>query len=211
PQPVAGAGDAPFGLLAPARMVNVRVDVAVEAVLARLQPIPGGRRHALGEADGDDRLDALEAVLPRHHQPQRRAVLLRQRLAVQTGGQDCERMHRLVDAQALAVGPVDRAEAYARHLHRVGQAGEGDVLRLRGRRELPEYIAQRHAQPWDHHRPAFHAAQAVDALGRRDAVQQVVERQRAGALAFARDLDVPGRGAQGLRRPRRIRLAGAEL
>src|SRR5690606_4931268 len=88
---------------------------------------------------------------------------------------------------------------------------EGDVLRLRGRRELPEYIAQRHAQPWDHHRPAFHAAQAVDALGRRDAVQQVVERQRAGALAFARDLDVPGRGAQGLRRPRRIRLAGAEL
>src|SRR5690606_35992192 len=63
-QPVAGACDATLGLLAPAWMVDARIDVAVEAVLAGLQPVPCGRRHALGEADLDDRLDALEPVLP---------------------------------------------------------------------------------------------------------------------------------------------------
>src|SRR5690606_35264346 len=66
-QPVPGAGDAALGLLAPARMVHVRIDVAVEAILLGLQAIPRGRRHALGKADLHDRLGALEAVLPWHH------------------------------------------------------------------------------------------------------------------------------------------------
>src|SRR3546814_4585654 len=65
------AGDAAFGLLAPARVVDVRVDVAEEAVFRRLQVVPGGFGHLLDELDFHDRLDALEAVLPRHHQPQR--------------------------------------------------------------------------------------------------------------------------------------------
>src|SRR3546814_5737694 len=72
-------------------MVDVRVDVAEEAVFRRLQVVPGGFGHLLDELDFHDRLDALEAVLPRHHQAQRRAVLLRQRLAVQAGGQQGQR------------------------------------------------------------------------------------------------------------------------
>src|SRR5688572_10748497 len=49
-----GAGDAPLGLLAPARMVDVRVDVGEEAVLAGLEFVPGGLGHLLDEIDGDD-------------------------------------------------------------------------------------------------------------------------------------------------------------
>ena len=39
--------------------------------------------HLLHQADGDDALDALEAVLPGHHQPDRRPVLGGQGLAVE--------------------------------------------------------------------------------------------------------------------------------
>src|SRR5690606_33326659 len=65
---VAFAGEPALGLLAPARVVDVGVHVGEEAVLARLQRVPGGARGVAGELDGDDGLDALEAVLPRHDQ-----------------------------------------------------------------------------------------------------------------------------------------------
>src|SRR5690606_20753140 len=68
--------------LAPPRVVDVRIHVRVEPVLVRRGHVPRGLRLALGEVDTDDRLDALEAVLPRHDQAQRRAVLVRQHLAV---------------------------------------------------------------------------------------------------------------------------------
>src|SRR5438445_10986479 len=51
--------------LAPARMVDRRVHVRVEAVLAGRPAVPRGRRPGLDVADARDRLDALEPGLPR--------------------------------------------------------------------------------------------------------------------------------------------------
>src|SRR6266849_4409689 len=80
--------DATLGGLAPAGMVHFRIDVGVKAVLARSGDVPGGRRLLLDEADYHDRLDSLESVLPGDHQAQRSAVLIGQRLAVQTDRQE---------------------------------------------------------------------------------------------------------------------------
>ena len=205
------ARDAAFGLLAPARMVDGRIDVGEEPVFLRLQRVPGGFRHLLDELDAHDRLDALEPVLPRHDQPQRRAVLLRQRLAVEPGGEEGEGMHRFVDAQAFAIRPFEDARTDAGHLRRIAEGDEGDVLRLRRRLETLEHRCQRHAEPRDHHRPAFDAAQAIHALLGRQALEQIAEFEVAGLRAFAADEHAPRFGAQRLARLRRIGLAAAEL
>src|SRR5258706_12828956 len=75
--------DAALGRLAPPRMVDVGVDVGEKAVLGRPRLHPRRRGRLLDEADFYDRLDALEAILPRHDQADGRAVLVRQRLAVE--------------------------------------------------------------------------------------------------------------------------------
>src|SRR5437667_6816102 len=71
---------APLSRLAPARMVDGRIYVGVEAVLVGVGQAPGGWRLLFRELDLDDRLDALESVLPRHHQPDGRAILIGQHL-----------------------------------------------------------------------------------------------------------------------------------
>jgi hypothetical protein len=95
-----------LGRLAPARVIDVGVHVGVEAVLLGRGR---GSRWSFGicsaSVDADDRLHALEAVLPRHHQPQRRAVLVGQLSTVEADGEQRQRVHRLVHAQALAIGP----------------------------------------------------------------------------------------------------------
>src|SRR5262245_31796802 len=60
--------DAALGGLAPARVVNVGINVGIKTVFARVLYVPGAGRLLLGEVDSDDRLDAFEAVLPGHHQ-----------------------------------------------------------------------------------------------------------------------------------------------
>ena len=62
----AGLADALLGRLAPARVIVLRVDVRVEPVLVRRVLVPRRRRLLVDERDLHDRLDALEAVLPRH-------------------------------------------------------------------------------------------------------------------------------------------------
>src|SRR6516225_6126725 len=101
-QPVA---DAPFGGLAPTRMVDRRIDVGVEAILARVLACPRGLRLLLDELDANDRFDSLEAVFPRDDQADRRAVLIEQGLAVKPDRQNCQRMHRLDETQTLDVRP----------------------------------------------------------------------------------------------------------
>src|SRR5690606_33569050 len=61
--------DADFARLAPARMVDLRIDVGVEAIFLRLHASPRILRLLFHQRDADDRLDALEAVFPRHDQP----------------------------------------------------------------------------------------------------------------------------------------------
>src|ERR1041384_8751422 len=57
--------DAALGSLAPARMIDLGIDVGVEAVLVGGRAVPSRRRLLLGEADFYDRFDALAALLPR--------------------------------------------------------------------------------------------------------------------------------------------------
>src|SRR5690606_526883 len=97
--------DAPLVGLAPARVRNLRIHVGIKAVLLRRRQVPRGAGHLLDEADLDQRLAALEAVFPGHHQAQRRAVLVRQHLTIETEGQQRQRVLRLVEAQSFDVGP----------------------------------------------------------------------------------------------------------
>src|ERR1700752_2651136 len=62
--------DAPLGGLAPARVVNV----GIKTIFARVLYVPGAGRLLLGDVDSDDRLDAFEALLPRHDQPDLAAI-----------------------------------------------------------------------------------------------------------------------------------------
>src|SRR5687767_12324858 len=58
------SGQPDFLRLAPARMVDGRIDVGVEAVLAGLSALPAIERLLLGEPDLHDRLAVLEPVFP---------------------------------------------------------------------------------------------------------------------------------------------------
>src|SRR5262245_57319871 len=90
------AAEASLTRLAPARMIDLRVHVRVEAVFLRIRDIPGRFRLLVDEPDSDNRLDALESVLPGDHQSNRRAVLVDQRLTVHTDGENRQWMLRLV-------------------------------------------------------------------------------------------------------------------
>ena len=104
---IEGQADAALGLLAPAGMVDVGIHVGVEAVFVGRLIVPGGGRLLVEEAHGHDRLGGFEAVLPGHHDADGSAVLVGQRFAVEAEGEQGERVHGLVHAQALGVGPVD--------------------------------------------------------------------------------------------------------
>src|SRR5688572_1200125 len=58
--------DAAFASLAPSRVIDLRVHVGVEAVLVGSGDAPGSLGLVFPEADLDDRLAALEAILPGH-------------------------------------------------------------------------------------------------------------------------------------------------
>src|SRR5688572_15054479 len=73
--PAEAATDTALRRLRPARMIDGRVHVGVEAVLLRRSVIPRGVRLPVGEADAHDGLGALEAILPRDDEMQRRAIL----------------------------------------------------------------------------------------------------------------------------------------
>src|SRR5712692_386543 len=71
-------GNTALRRLAPARMVDLRVHVRIEAVLAGGGPVPGGLGLLRRQADLHQGLGALEAVLPRDDHAERRAVLVRE-------------------------------------------------------------------------------------------------------------------------------------
>jgi hypothetical protein len=86
----------------------------------------------LDEADADERLAALEAVLPRHDQPQWRAVLRRQHFAVHPEGKHRQRVLCLVHAQAFDIRPLEHPRRDAGHRLRIGQGVELDELGVAG-------------------------------------------------------------------------------
>ena len=177
-------------------MFDLGIDVRVEAV--GLGPSRCSRKSGLllDELDLDDRLDALEAVLPRHDEADRRAVLVHQRLAIETDGEDGQRMHRLVHAQSLDIGPPKGLVSLARHFPRAEKRGERDVGRLALRLGALKHAAERDADPRNDHRPGLHAAQPVDAFLELLVLDQILELIGRGLVAEAVDLDGPGRGLE---------------
>src|SRR5260370_6570624 len=99
--------------LAPAGMIHGRIHVGVKPILRRIGNIPGGRRLFLHELDLDDGLDAFEAVLPGHDEPDWRPVLIGQRLAIHAEAEHRQRMHGFVHAQAFDVGNGDTGSTRA--------------------------------------------------------------------------------------------------
>ena len=192
-------------------MVHFGIDIGVEAIFARAFAGPGGAGRLLGKADFHDGFDALEAVFPRYDQSQRRTVLRGQFLAIQPGRQQGKRVHGLVHAQSLDVGPVQQAGALSRHLLRVEQGGELDVLGAGGWLEARQNFVQWNAQPRYHHGPAFHAAQPVDAFLGRVRGQDIFQRVLARFFAMAFDRHRPGLGFQTTRVLGQVALAEAEF
>src|SRR5215213_2996800 len=95
-------------------MRRLRIDVGPEAVLGDLQRLPEALRPPIAEAEMVYRLDRLETVLPRHCEPQRRAVLLWHRLAIGASRQKSEFVGRLRDRQPFGVRPRIPGLALAR-------------------------------------------------------------------------------------------------
>ena len=70
-----------------------------------MQRLPERNRTLVGEGEFHDRLRRLEAVLPRQLHAQGRAVLAGQRLAVGARHHEGQFVRRLLDGDALYVGP----------------------------------------------------------------------------------------------------------
>ena len=195
----------------PPRVIHCRVHVGEEAVFGRLHPLPRVHRLVLVERHADDGLHALEAVLPRHHEADGRAVLVGQHLAVKTDGHDGERVHGLVHPQALHVGPRQRRLGLPRHLLRVHERGEPHELRLRCGLEALHEIGQREAHPRNDHGPRLDAAHAVDALLEREPLHDVFHVVGAGLAALPFHHHAPGARLERARVPGRVALVEAEL
>src|SRR3989304_8529039 len=145
--------DAALGGLAPARMVDLRVDVRVETVLVRCGFFPGDSGLLFDEADAYDRLGALETVLPRAHEADRGAVLVRQHLIVESHRDQRERMHRLVDAQALDIRPAEPRQAHPPPGLRLIRGDELDELGLARGLDLLDQALQLEPAPGNDHCP----------------------------------------------------------
>ena len=196
-------------------MIHFGIDVGIETIFVRCQQVPGGGGHLLHQADGDYALDALEAVLPGHHQPDGCPVLGGQRLAVEPHRQEGERVHRLVEAQALHIGVIDAAAEGAGGLSRqllgIIEGLERHELGATGGFGPADQIRQRDAAPGQHHGPGLHAAQPVDPLLQGALVDEIPHIQGEGFGHLPLDLERPGLGFEVVGVACRIPLVGAEF
>src|SRR6516162_4999349 len=186
--------------LAPSGVGHVRIDVGPKAILAWLNPIPERARARIGEAQTHDRFDAFETVLPRHREPERCTILLRQRLAVEPGGKEGQLVRRFLDREPFEVRPGIPCMALPGGNFWIGERVHFNVPR--GREWAREIKESTHLEsgPRDRHRPSFDAAVPVDALLERHAPQQSVDVN--GHFLFDQSINVdrPRPDSKGLRR-----------
>src|SRR5688572_27291704 len=107
--------DSTLVTLTPTRMADARIYVRIEAVLVRSLNVPSRGRLIGDQSNLHNRLNALEPVFPRDNQANRRAILRRQRLAVQAGSQNRQRMYGFVEPQPLNVRPIEDARVLIWH------------------------------------------------------------------------------------------------
>src|SRR5467141_1729434 len=120
-------------------------------------------------------------------------------------------MHGLVDAQPLDVRPVEEMSALLWHLFSVQERREGDVLRTRCRFGPLEEIAQREADPGDHHRPCLDAAHAIDTLLEWKPPEEHVDVDDLRSVDLTPDGHRPGAGSQRACAVGWVALVGPEL
>ncbi len=192
-------------------MVDGGVHITIEAVFARIGLVPACRRLLVGKRDPHDRLDRLEAIFPRHHEAQRRAVLVWQHLAIDPGRDHGERVHRLIQPQPLDIGPIEHRRAQAGHF--VGAQGgfKGHVFGRGLHAHLVQQRRQLEAVPRDHHRPGLDAAHPIDPFLDVEPLEQIGQIVIAGPLDHAVNLHTPRIGGEAMGMGGRIFLAGAEL
>src|SRR6266404_3217244 len=159
--------DALFGGLAPAWMVHVRVHIGKETIFMWRILVPSGAGLQRQKLDFHERLDALETVLPGNDQADGRAILWRQCAAIQSAGQQCQRVHRFIHSQALYIGPYKYVAALPRHALGVEQGLEGDILRLVAWLDHLKQFKQRKPYPRNDHRPSLDATHTVYPFFRR--------------------------------------------
>ena len=114
-------------------------------------------------------------------------------------GDERQVVHRLVHAQALDVGIPDGTEG-TRHLVGVEEGLEAEVLGTRGGSVVLDQVVEREPYPWNHHRPALDAAQAIDTLLQLVAVpgNQVLEIDHPRVVHLTADGDLPRTDAEPL-------------
>src|SRR5262249_19285460 len=150
--------------LAPTRMIDVRVHVGIEPVLVGRSQVPGCWWLLLDKRDLHDGFNALESELPRHHEANRRSVLVLQRLAVHPDAENHQRVHRLVQAQPLEVRERNPGVTGNRHLLRIVKALECYKFGLHGWLHLPDQGTEWKANPGNDDGPALHTAVPVNAF-----------------------------------------------
>ena len=94
-----------FAFLAPARMIDIRIYVCVEAILVRRELIPECSWLLRHKLDLRQRFGALESVLPWNDESKRRAVLIAQRFAVEPDGDECQFIAGFRYCEAFGVWP----------------------------------------------------------------------------------------------------------
>ena len=104
-------------------------------------------------------------------------VLAGQSLVVDTDRQDGERMYGFVKTQALDIRPIEGLEqtALARHLAWPLQRLEGDELGVSLRLGTLDHVRERKANPGDDHRPPLYTAMAINALLKREGLDEIFE------------------------------------
>src|SRR5829696_8871725 len=189
-----------LGRLAPARMRHLRVDVRPEAVLVCRERLPEALRALVREGEPDEGLRRFEAVLPRHGEAKRGAELVRERLAVDAGDEEGQRVCGLLHRQALDIGPRIPDLPLARRDRLVEEGLRAQVARRGERLREIEKGRHREAGPGHRHRPGLDAAMAVEPLLERHLADEVVDRDLERLLDHAVDLHGPGPGLEGSRR-----------
>ena len=171
-------------------MSDCGFDVGFKAVLARVDDVPERAGLLTGERDADDRLAALEAVLPWQDEAHRGTVLFGERFAVDAGREERQFVGGFGDGQSFRVRP---REGTVGHVGSFGWALEGvelDELGFGGWLDHFDQLRQRKAGPRDAHRPRLNAAMAVGALFEIELGVKVVETEghRFGTESIDRDL-----------------------
>src|SRR5258706_3360355 len=153
--------------LAEVRMVYLRIDVRVETIGTRKFLLPRADRLCAHERDFHNRLYSLEAVFPGHNQSQRSAVLAKERLVIDTHGDDRQGVHRLVETQALHVWPRQQRRKplpLASHFLRPQHGREFRKPLVPVWFKALQQITERKPSPGNHHRPGFYTAHSIDTL-----------------------------------------------